>query len=103
MIDAGDGDDLVFGEGGSDTIDGGTGDDTIFGGNGDGSSETTRESFNWSDLEDKYGGSLKDGEDVPSGQTQNTGSVDVTFTIANSKASIRNSRKIPEYRRYRRR
>ncbi|MCW8841843.1 MAG: Hint domain-containing protein, partial [Rhodobacteraceae bacterium] len=85
VVDAGDGDDLVFGEGGSDTIDGGAGDDTIFGGNGDGSSETTRESFNWSDLEDKYGGSLKDGEDVPSGQTQNTGSVDVTFTIANSK------------------
>ena len=83
VIDAGDGDDLVFGEGGSDTIDGGAGNDTIFGGNGDGSTETTRESFNWSELDDKYGGSLSDGEDISGGQTQNTGSVDVTFSILN--------------------
>ncbi len=81
VIDAGDGDDLVFGEGGSDTIDGGEGNDTIYGGYGDGTTETTRESFNWSDLDDDCNKSLSDGEDIPGGQVQNTGSVDVTFTI----------------------
>ena len=73
--------DLVYGEGGSDTIEGGDGDDTIFGGSGQDTTEATRESFNWSDLADRCGGSLSDGEDIRGGQTQNTGTVDVTFTI----------------------
>ncbi|MBR9842091.1 MAG: type I secretion protein [Rhodobacteraceae bacterium] len=76
--------DLVYGEGGSDTITGDDGNDTIYGGTGEEAPEAVRESFNWSELADKCGGSLSDSEDIPSGQIQNTGSVDVTFTIVNS-------------------
>lgn len=76
----GEGNDLIFGEAGSDTIDGEGGDDTIYGGYGPDSATGARESFNWSELE--YSGApITDGKHIDSGQVQNTGSVDVTFTI----------------------
>lgn len=76
----GEGNDLIFGEAGSDTIDGEGGDDTIYGGYGPDSATGARESFNWSELE--YNGDpITDGKHIDSGQVQNTGSVDVTFTI----------------------
>ncbi|WP_299348176.1 Hint domain-containing protein [uncultured Shimia sp.] len=74
------GEDLIYGEGGSDTIDGGTGDDTIYGGYGDQEAGGTRESFNWSELTEG-GSTVSDGDDPTSGQTQDTGSVEVTYTV----------------------
>ena len=65
------GDDVIFGNGGDDTIDGAAGDDTIFGDSGSGGAVLGRESFNWEDV--------SEGE-VDSSVTQDTGSVQVTYT-----------------------
>ncbi len=77
-IDGGDGDDLLVGGSGDDVIEGGSGDDVIYGDNMDGtpppSTESVRESFEW----DKAG--VGNGHDLH-GFTQNTGNVDVTFTV----------------------
>ncbi|WP_057796760.1 tandem-95 repeat protein [Roseovarius atlanticus] len=64
--------DLIFGNGGDDTIDGEGGDDTIYGDSGDGGTfEGPRESFNWDHVT---------GHQADSTVTQNTGSVNVTYT-----------------------
>ncbi len=64
--------DLIFGNGGDDTIDGAGGDDTIYGDSGDaGTFEGPRESFNWD---------LVSSHQADNTVTQNTGSVDVTYT-----------------------
>jgi Ca2+-binding RTX toxin-like protein len=101
-LNGGSGDDVIFGEGGQDSIDGGTGGDTLSGGadndtilGGDGSDSITgdegddliygdnaagtpvgvvRESFEW----DESG--VADGAEL-GGFTQNTGNVDVTFSV----------------------
>ncbi len=101
-IDGADGDDdIILGYGGDDSIEGGAGADTIYGGSGsdditgnagndviygglapDGlNDDTTREVFEWNDQAD-----FDDENDV-SGFTQNTGSVDVTFSIVNNTSS----------------
>jgi len=76
---AGEGDDLVFGGSGDDLIDGGAGDDTIYGDDGatGGGSTTVRESLNWSDAPNFGNGHNANGF------TQDTGNVDVTFSILN--------------------
>ncbi|MEL7212159.1 MAG: Hint domain-containing protein [Pseudomonadota bacterium] len=82
IINAGSGDDLVFGDAGNDTLFGNAGDDTLRGGTGDdtiygddGDVAPVRESFEW----DLAGA----GNDQNlGGFTQNTGNVDVTFSIA---------------------
>ena len=67
-----DGADLIYGNGGDDTINGAGGDDTIYGGTGgEAGFNGPRESFNW----DKVSGAQAD-----STVTQDTGSVDVTYT-----------------------
>jgi len=73
VIKSGAGDDDVYAGSGNDSVEGGAGDDLIF---GDASlpGSAIRESFEW-DL-----AGAGDGEDL-SGFTQNTGNVDVTFTI----------------------
>ncbi|QFT92824.1 Bifunctional hemolysin/adenylate cyclase precursor [Roseovarius sp. THAF9] len=64
--------DLIFGNGGDDTINGEGGNDTIYGDDGAGGSFTgARESFNWDHVT---------GRQADSTVTQNTGSVNVTYT-----------------------
>ena len=72
------GDDRLYGGSGDDSIDGGDGDDLIVGDRSfDDGSASIRESFEW-DLARVHGG--VDDRDILTGFTQNTGSVDVTFT-----------------------
>lgn len=74
---AGDDDDQVFAGSGNDYVEGGAGNDIIYGDSnysGPGEGVSVRESLNWS----KQG--VGNGQDL-SGFTQNTGSVDVTFSI----------------------
>lgn len=82
-IGAGRGDDLVFGGTGSDSIDGDCGNDTIYGDTGGGTaSGSVRESFQWSLTPDPDGhGQIDDHDDLSGGFTQDTGSVNVTFTV----------------------
>jgi Ca2+-binding RTX toxin-like protein len=64
--------DLIFGNGGDDTINGEDGNDTIYGDDGaSGSFTGPRESFNWDHVT---------GHQADSTVTQNTGSVNVTYT-----------------------
>ena len=63
--------DLIFGNGGDDTIDGADGDDTIYGDDGGAGGVIGRESFNWEGTPDA---------EIDSSFTQNTGSVEVTYT-----------------------
>ncbi|EAR50572.1 type I secretion target repeat protein [Oceanicola granulosus HTCC2516] len=89
LVVAGAGDDLVKSEKGGDTVYAGAGDDTVFGGEGDdliygdtdlGTDDggTVRESFEWDKLLAATGG-----KELPekSSYVQNTGSVNVKFTI----------------------
>ncbi|MBS8228124.1 Hint domain-containing protein [Vannielia litorea] len=86
---AGEGDDEVYGNGGADHIEGGAGNDVLIGddggsyGNGPGEGSSTQEVFKWSELDDKYGNSLQDGEKITS-QTQDTGENSVTLTLDTS-------------------
>lgn len=102
------GNDTIFGEGGNDTIDGGTGDDYIEGNNADdvitgGSGNdtlfgdnnvaapstptggTVRESFEWDKAPDPSDSTAVDNNDnLSGGFTQDTGNVDVTFSVTNT-------------------
>ncbi|MTJ04268.1 MAG: type I secretion protein [Sediminimonas qiaohouensis] len=88
-VKAGAGDDEVYAGGGSDYVEGGAGDDVIHGdgdpaGGGGDTTETSRESFNWSGLDDPDcpDFSIGDGDDLD-GKTlvQDTGTVTVTATL----------------------
>ncbi len=80
VITSGAGDDEVFAGSGNDTVDGGAGDDIIFGdSNYDGSQgggSTVRESLNWSDNQGNI-----------TGFTQDTGNVNVTFSVLTEEGS----------------
>ena len=80
---AGSGDDTVLGEGGNDTI---FGDSNAPGGGG-----TVRESFEWDEIPDTDGGSgnVDDGDPLQGGVTQNTGNVDVTFSVVSADPHVR--------------
>ncbi|MGH1426288.1 MAG: Ig-like domain-containing protein, partial [Pseudooceanicola sp.] len=87
-LDGQDGDDLIFGEGGDDSILGGSGDDTLFGDYGvdGGATGTVRESFEWDQAPDPNGPApIEDGDHI-NGFVQNTGNVDVTFTLDTNKS-----------------
>lgn len=88
-IDAGLGDDTVFGGADDDTIDGGQGDDLIYGDDAGGAAPATvRESFEWDKAPDPNGPApIEDGDPI-SGFTQNTGNVDVTFSILTNDHSV---------------
>lgn len=74
------GDDLITGDAGNDTIYGGGGNDTIYGDFGDGPTATgARESFNWSEVT-----GFADGAAVPTGYSQDTGSVSVSVSTTTS-------------------
>lgn len=92
IVDAGDGDDTVLAGAGNDVIHGGAGGDSLNGGAGNDviSGDTrapgvagteSREVFQWDLAPDPDdGGSIDDGDSLSGGFTQNTGSVEVTFT-----------------------
>jgi len=97
IIDAGAGDDTILaGEGNDevyaghddDFVDGGAGDDVIYGDSdypgGSGSAGPVRESFEWDLAPDPNGPAPIEDNDPISGFTQNTGNVDVTFSIEGS-------------------
>jgi Ca2+-binding RTX toxin-like protein len=93
---SGEGADEVYAGGGSDSVEGGAGDDVIHG-DGDldgagGGGETTRESFNWSGLDDPdyhdFNHHIDDGDDLDGMTlTQDTGTVTVTATLESSDTS----------------
>ena len=85
-----DGDDLVFAGSGDDSVEGGDGADTIFGDSGGAETTTTRESFEWDLAPDPNGADPIENGDAITGFTQNTGSVDVTFSILQSDAGVTN-------------
>ncbi|SPJ29712.1 Hint domain-containing protein [Falsiruegeria mediterranea] len=90
-IDAGEGDDTVYAGAGDDTVNGEEGDDLLIG-DGDAPGLTgpaTRETFEWHLAPDPDdGGQVDDGDDLSGGFTQNTGSVDVTFSVTQSSTGV---------------
>ncbi|SFR48576.1 cadherin-like domain-containing protein [Litoreibacter janthinus] len=79
-IKSGEGNDEVYAGSGDDKVDGGAGDDVIYGDSnyaGPGAGASVREHLSW--YEDK--------SDIETGFTQNTGSVDVTFSILTEEGS----------------
>ncbi|MGH1459802.1 MAG: Ig-like domain-containing protein, partial [Paracoccaceae bacterium] len=91
---AGEGDDEVYAGGGDDSVSGGAGNDVIYGDSSltastGGAGGSVRESFEW-DLAPDTGyhasGPIDNG-DALNGFTQNTGSVDVTFSVIGSNYS----------------
>ncbi len=86
-IDGGSGNDSLEGNAGDDTISGGTGNDTIYGDtNADASGPVTggteRESFEWDKAPDPHDSTSVDNNDnLAGGFVQNTGNVDVTFSV----------------------
>ncbi|MGD9864918.1 MAG: Hint domain-containing protein [Pseudodonghicola sp.] len=84
VVKAGAGDDVVYGGSGSDEIWGQDGDDTIYGDSNapGGTGEAGREVFQWDLAPDPDdGGQVDVNDDLSGGFTQNTGSVDVTFSV----------------------
>ena len=84
VVKAGVGDDTIFAGSGSDTVYGESGDDVIWGDSNapDGTGETVRESFEWDLAPDpNCPGDIDNGDDLSGGFTQNTGSVDVTYSV----------------------
>ena len=90
-IDAGEGDDTVYAGSGDDTVNGQAGDDLLIG-DGDApglTGSTTRETFEWSRAPDPDdGGQVDTGDDLSGGFTQNTGSVDVTFSVTQQSGGV---------------
>lgn len=104
VVDAGAGNDTIlagadaytiFAGAGDDSVEGGAGNDVVFGDSSlgaGGATSTVRESFEWDLAPDPNGGGAAgiDNGDAITGFTQNTGNVDVTFSITTSVASITN-------------
>jgi len=91
-VRAGVGDDTVYAGSGADTVYGESGDDVIYGdanlpgGNSGGS---TRESFEWDLAPDPDGpGAIDNNDDLSDGFTQNTGNVDVTFSVVSESPDV---------------
>jgi Ca2+-binding RTX toxin-like protein len=82
---AGAGNDEVFAGGGSDYVEGGKGDDVIYGDSslGNADAATVRESFEWNKAPDpNSSGAIDNGDPLNGGFTQDTGNVDVTFSVS---------------------
>ncbi len=103
VVDAGAGDDTViagaandtvFAGSGDDSVEGGAGNDVIFGdtslGQADGNTPTVRESLNWSQVDDPNGPNPIDNGDPINGFTQNTGNVNVTFSVLHPNGHVLN-------------
>lgn len=85
LIESGLGDDTVYAGSGSDTVLGEEGNDLLIGDSnapGGGAGGNTREVFEWDLAPDPDdGGPIDNGDDLSGGFTQNTGSVDVTYSV----------------------
>ena len=92
IVDAGAGDDTILAGAGDDTVYAGRGDDHVEGGAGNdllygdsslpGGGGMPRESFEWDKAPDPNGPApIDSGDDLSGGFTQNTGSVDVTYSV----------------------
>ncbi len=102
IVDAGAGDDKIKSEQGNDEVYAGSGDDTVKGGIGNDlifgdanydpdAATITRESFEWDLAPDPdNGGPIDDGDDLSAGFTQNTGSVDVNFSVLSASNGVDN-------------
>ncbi|HKL06595.1 MAG TPA: SdrD B-like domain-containing protein, partial [Roseovarius sp.] len=89
---AGEGNDVVYAGSGADSVEGGAGNDTIYGDSSLGDTgEMVRESFEWDKIADTNGGSgaVDNGDPLNGGVTQNTGNVDVTFSVVNATSHVR--------------
>ncbi|MBO6603498.1 MAG: Hint domain-containing protein [Roseicyclus sp.] len=88
-VEAGAGDDLVYAGSGDDSVDGGAGNDTLIGDDNTGQPLTgTREKFEWDLAPDPNGAPpIENGDDL-TGFTQNTGSVDVTFSVLSERGGV---------------
>ncbi len=84
IIKSGNGNDEVYAGSGNDYVDGGAGNDLIYGDKGGDAPTVTiqRESFEWAKAPDPSGNgtSIDNGDDLTRGFSQNTGSVNVTFS-----------------------
>ena len=83
------GNDTLYGNSGDDSLEGGEGNDLMYGDNGDLNGSTggsgQRESFEWDKAPDPdSSGAIDNGDDLSGGFSQNTGSVDVSFSIVGS-------------------
>jgi Ca2+-binding RTX toxin-like protein len=91
-IEAGVGDDAVYAGSGADLVDGESGDDVIYGdsnADGGGAGGWVRENLEWDLAPNPYGpGDIPDGADLSGSFTQNTGNVDVTFTVLNESPGV---------------
>ncbi|SEM41557.1 Ca2+-binding protein, RTX toxin-related [Loktanella fryxellensis] len=87
VLDGGAGHDRLIGGGGDDKASGGDGNDVIYGDNGPNAvapgPKTVRESFEWSKAPDpgKDGSAIDDGDNLNGGFVQNTGNVNVAFSV----------------------
>ncbi|WP_407496513.1 Ig-like domain-containing protein, partial [Pseudooceanicola sp. MF1-13] len=88
------GEDVLFGNSGDDYMEGGKGADVMYGDNGingggsTGGGSGERESFEWDKAPDPDGyGAIDNGDNLSGGFVQNTGSVDVTFSIKTTNES----------------
>ncbi len=102
VVDAGGGDDTVHAAQGDDTVYAGSGDDSVEGGTGDDRLEgdanlpggdfdggSVRESFEWDKAPDPNGPNPIEDGDPLSGFTQNTGNVDVTFSVRDESGDVK--------------
>ena len=84
LVKSGEGDDDVFAGAGDDTVYGGAGNDLIYGDSDNASAtQTVRESFEWDKAPDPDDNTSIDNDDLLTSFTQNTGNVDVSFTLVN--------------------
>ncbi|MDG4648408.1 Hint domain-containing protein [Roseibacterium sp. SDUM158017] len=88
-IAAGEGDDTVYAGAGNDEVRGEAGDDVLYGDASLGTA-TLRESFEWDLAPDPDDGGAIDDGDAITGFTQNTGSVDVTFSVLTPNTAVLN-------------
>jgi len=92
-VHAGADDDTVFAGSGDDSVEGGDGDDVIFGDSTIGAAGAggafVRESFEWDLAPDPNGGGAIDNGDEITGFVQDTGNVNVTFSINSASASVK--------------
>ncbi|SFU96864.1 Ca2+-binding protein, RTX toxin-related [Aliiroseovarius crassostreae] len=88
LVKSGEGDDDVFAGAGDDTVYGGAGNDRIYGDSDNASgTQTVRESFEWDKAPDPDDSTSIDNDDLLTSFTQNTGNVDVSFTLVNQSSS----------------
>ena len=90
----GSGDDTIYGGGGNDSIEGGSGKDVIYGDNGPNGGGSTppasgaRESFEWDKAPDpNSSGAIDNNDPLSGGFSQNTGSVNVSFSVKSTNES----------------